>query len=237
MPCSIDARTVDLNADVGEGSGNDPLLFPIISSANIACGVHAGNIETIRETLKLAQEYGVSIGAHPGFADREHFGRRILPLSPMEIRELVQSQVERLREQAQSFGLRVRYLKPHGGLFHLAHQDAPTAQVLIEVAEKYQWALVGLPNSLLQSQCENRVRFIAEGYADRAYTDDGQLVPRDQPHALIHSLEKSLEQVRKLIAQGVQTICIHGDHPEAVTFANQLRRELQNQGITIRAFL
>lgn len=237
MPCSIEPKTVDLNADVGEGSGNDPLLFPIITSANIACGVHAGNMETIRETLKLAQEYGVSIGAHPGFADREHFGRRILRLSPNEVLELVQTQVERLMEQAQSYGLRVRYLKPHGGLFHLVHQDAPTAQVLIEVAEKYQWALVGLPNSSLQSQCENRVCFIAEGYADRAYTDDGQLVPRDQPHAIIHSLKESLDQVRKLIAQGVQTICLHGDHPEAVTFASQLRRELQNQGITIRAFL
>ncbi len=229
--------TVDLNADVGEGIGNDPLLFPIITSANICCGAHAGSLESIREALTLAKEYGVVVGAHPGFADRENFGRRILELPLDALTDLVQTQVELLRSEAALLGLRVGYLKPHGGLFHLAHRDTPTAEALVQLAEKYNLALVGLPNSLLHIMGKNRVPVISEGYADRAYTEDGNLVPRNQPNAIIHSFEESFDQVLKLISQGVQTICVHGDHPEAVTLALNLRKRLEEQGVSVRAFL
>lgn len=228
---------VDLNADVGEGIGNDPLLFPIITSANICCGAYAGSLETLREALTLAKEYGVSVGAHPGFADRANFGRHVLKYAPNLITTLVSEQVELLQSEASTLGLKVGYLKPHGGLFHLAHQHYPAAEDLVRIAEKYNLALVGLPNSLLHIMGKNRVLVISEGYADRAYTEDGNLVPRDQPNAIIHSFEQSFGQVLKLISQGVQTICVHGDHPEAVTLASNLRQKLAEQGVQVRAFL
>jgi 5-oxoprolinase (ATP-hydrolysing) subunit A len=229
---------IDLNADLGEGAAHDAELMQLISSANVCCGAHAGSPDLIRSTLELAVKHGVSVGAHPGYADRDNFGREELDLTPQQIRNLVQYQLGGLDAIARSVGIRVRYVKPHGALYNQACQDIRIAQAFC--AAVYQWniPIVGLPKSMLHEAAEKlKIPYISEGFADRRYRPDGSLVPRTEPNSQIEDSTIAVEQVKQLISQSsVRTICVHGDHPKAVRFAQDLRSELLASAWEIRAF-
>ena len=239
--------TVDLNCDLGEGAGHDAELMPLVTSANIACGAHAGDAATMRATVELALSHGVAIGAHPGFADRENFGRRELAVSPQEVRALVAEQVEALRGMAA-----VRHVKPHGALYNLAARDAGIAEAVADAVAACDAGLVlfGLAGSALIRAGEARgLRVASEVFADRTYQADGSLTSRARPDAWIADEAVAVAQVRRMVREGrvratdgtdvairADTICLHGDGAHAVAFAHRLTRELRAAGMEFRAF-
>jgi len=228
---------IDLNCDLGEGGAHDEELLPLISSASIACGFHAGDPATAYAALATASRYKVQAGAHPSFPDREHFGRRELIRTEQQIFEDCLYQVGALSGLARAVGQPLRHLKPHGALYNLACRDETYARPVVEVAVLFQLHLLGLPGSRLQALSRGRCPFVAEGFADRRYQPDGSLVPRSQPNAFIEEPVDAVGQVEWLIRdQGVQTICVHGDNPQAVVFVRELRAALERQGIMVRAF-
>ena len=222
---------IDLNCDLGEGFPQDAELMPFLTSANISCGAHAGDEASIRRALDLASVHSVQVGAHPGFPDREHFGRRELPLDAEQVRDLCFAQLRSFRGLA---GDRVRYVKPHGAMYNMACRDAALARALAGLG----LPVMGLPGSVLEAECACAgTAFIAEGFADRRYRDDGSLVPRSEPGAFVESVEEAVEQARRLIGtRGVKSLCVHGDNPEAVAFVRALRAALLAAGFTIRPF-
>jgi UPF0271 protein len=237
---------IDLNCDLGEGAGQDTALMSLITSANIACGAHAGDEATMRATVALAQRHGVAIGAHPGFADREHFGRRELRLPLAELVALVRDQLEALRALAP-----VRHVKPHGALYNLAARDAGVARAMAETIRSVdpRLLLVGLAGSaLLHAGRVAGLRVASEVFADRTYQPDGSLTPRSQAGALVADEQAAVSQVLLMVQQGrvcatdgteipvqADTVCVHGDGPHAVAFARRLRAELTRAGIEVRA--
>ncbi len=228
---------VDLNCDLGEGAGLDAELIPLLTSANVSCGAHAGTEAEIAATLKLAARHGVTVGAHPGYPDRLHFGRRELAAPTRDLLELVHNQLAYLRKLADSFGVSLKYVKPHGGLYHQACRDDSYADAIVSAAALAGLPVVGLPGSRLEYRSTGRVTFFAEGFADRRYRPDGSLVPRDQSDAFIEDPADAVEQVRGLIRNhGVRTVCVHGDNPRAVEFVRTLRTELIRSGIELRPF-
>jgi UPF0271 protein len=228
---------IDLNCDLGEGCGLDEELMPLITSANIACGFHAGDPATAFRTLQSAARHGVRAGAHPGFPDRENFGRQELVQSEQQVLEETVYQIGALAGLAKAAGIPLHHLKPHGALYNLACRDDGYARPIVEAAALLQLPLVGLPGSRLQALSAGRCRFVAEGFADRRYQADGSLMPRSNPGAFVENTEESVQQVEKLIRQrGVQTICVHGDNPRALEFVRELRKALTNKGIAIRPF-
>ncbi len=229
--------TIDLNCDLGEGAGFDAEIIPLITSANVSCGAHAGTAEDIMRTLALCKQHGVTVGAHPGHADREHFGRRELPVTAQEIVALLRGQIGALRRWAQAAGVAVRYVKPHGGLYHQANRDAPAAGAMLAVGGELGLPVVGLPGSRLQALAGHDGGVITEGFADRRYQADGSLVPRDQPNAMIDDPNEAVAQVLWLLDRGaVQTVCVHGDNPRAVEFVRAVREELIRRGVELKPF-
>lgn len=242
---------VDLNCDLGEGAGQDAELMPLISSANIACGAHAGDEATMRATVELARKHGVVIGAHPGFPDRENFGRRELPASATQIRGWVLEQTERLVAIAGAGGARVRHVKPHGALYNLAARDAAVAAAVAEAVYEAdpRLLLVGLAGSrLVEAGAACGLSTLNEVFADRTYQADGTLTPRGQPGALIADEAKAVAQVLRLVREGrvtavdgseveikADTICLHGDGRHAVDFARAIQAALRGAGVAIRA--
>jgi UPF0271 protein len=228
---------IDLNADLGEGAGFDAELMPLVTSANVCCGLHAGGPGEIARTLVLAHRFGVRVGAHPGYADREHFGRRELPLANQDLLALCVYQLGALDAMAESLGLGVHYVKPHGALYNQACRDRNVADLLVIAATHLRLPVVGLPGSQLAAACRDRVPFVAEGFADRRYRPDGSLVPRSEPDAFVHDPDEAVEQVEWLIREkGVRTICVHGDNPEAVAFAKAVREALLARGFALTPF-
>jgi UPF0271 protein len=228
---------IDLNADLGEGIGLDTELMPLITSANICCGLHAGGASESAAALALAQRYGVAIGAHPGYADRANFGRKDLDLRNQDIAALTVYQIGALAALADSIKAVVRYIKPHGALYTQACRDRRIASLIAVPAVQYGLPIVGLPGSQLEDVARGRVPFIAEGFADRRYRPDGSLVPRTEPDAFIRDPAEAVEQVDWLIRErGVRTICVHGDNAEAVAFAKAIRGALIASGYTLKAF-
>lgn len=243
--------TLDLNADLGEGMPGDEALLGIVSSASIACGGHAGDAETMRLTLRAAKARGVAIGAHPGFADRETFGRRRLVLPPEELDEQVRSQVRLLVEIAEEEGAEVRYLKLHGALANMAAEEpAVAALCFASVAGLVpDLAILAIDNSAQVEVAETLgYRVVLEAYADRAYRPDGLLVPRSEPGAVLHDavviakravrLVKAGELVAidgSIIATRATSLCIHGDTAEAVEIARAVRQALEAEGIAVSA--
>lgn len=226
---------IDLNCDLGEGCGLDEKLMPLITSANVACGFHAGDPATAMRTIETAARHEVHVGAHPGFADREHFGRRELAQTEQEILENCVYQVGALAGLARAAGTKLHHIKPHGALYNMACRDNAYARPIVETAALFQLPVLGLPDSRLQAQSAGRCPFVAEGFADRRYQADGSLVPRSQPNAYVADSLEAVEQVIKLIREkGVRTICVHGDNPQAVEFLRELRRTLVEKGIDIR---
>jgi UPF0271 protein len=239
-------RSIDLNCDLGEGAGHDHALMPLVTSANIACGAHAGNVATMRATVALALRHGVSIGAHPGYADPEHFGRREVALPRDELGLLVARQVAAL------CGLGpVRHVKPHGALYNLAARDPAIAKTIATAVHAVDSSLVlfGLAGSeLIRAGRACGLRVAEEVFADRSYRADGSLTPRAESNALITDANAAVWQVLRMVKEGVvratdgtdvpitaDTVCLHGDGPHAVSFARTLRQRLETEGIEVRA--
>ncbi len=227
---------IDLNSDLGEGCASDADLMPLVTSANICCGFHAGDAATAHAALKAAARHGVHVGAHPGYADRASFGRTEQALSEEAIFELCLYQIGALAGLAQSAGVHLRYLKPHGALYNQACRDDAFARPIMAAAEILKLPVLALPGSRLQSLCSAGAGFIAEGFADRRYRPDGSLVPRTEADAFVHDVDEAVAQADRLIREhGVQSLCVHGDNPRALEFVRGLRAALTQRGITIRA--
>lgn len=243
---------VDLNCDLGEGAGHDEELMPLISSANIACGGHAGDEATMLATIRLAREQRVTIGAHPGFADPKNFGRVELPVTPAEARRLVLDQTQLLLTVAAQAGARVRHVKPHGALYNMAVRDPALARAVAEGVYEAdsRLLLVGLAGSqLIAAGRECGLSTISEVFADRTYRPDGSLTPRREPNALIIDPAQAVAQVLGMLRDGrvtatdgsnvlitAETICLHGDGEHAVEFAQRLRAALLEAGFEIQSF-
>ena len=241
--------SVDLNADLGEGAGHDEELLQLVSSANIACGVHAGSAAMMREAILAAKNRGVAVGAHPGFDDRENFGRREMALPGEEIFALVVSQMQAFQAAANSLGLRPQHMKPHGALYNMAARDEAMADAIARavLAVDPKLVLFAPASSALSRAAEaNEVRIAREVFADRNYMPDGSLVPRGRPEALLHDAEEAANRVYEMllhnkvraidgseVAVEVDTICLHGDAPGAVEFARQLRLALHQMGVVV----
>jgi 5-oxoprolinase (ATP-hydrolysing) subunit A len=246
--------TIDLNSDVGESFGpyslgNDEQLLTLITSANIACGFHAGDPTTIRNTLRFAAQNQVAVGAHPGYADRLHFGRVALPYSIEETVDLIVYQIGALQIMAETEGLSLQHVKLHGALYHLAATDRKLAEAFLDAIVRLKHALIvmGPPDCVLQKEAEDRgLDYAAEGFADRSYTDQGKLAPRQHPNSLITDPEEAAEQALSLarhhrvktlsgahLELKVDTICIHGDTPGATRLAKRVRHKLEEARIAI----
>jgi UPF0271 protein len=229
--------SIDLNADLGEGDLYDTELLGIVSSCNVACGGHAGDVETMRATVLSATNNGVSIGAHPSYPDREGFGRRSGYLTGEKLFASLTDQISALNSVAREIGATLTHVKPHGALYNDAVNDRELADTIARAvsATVPGAALVGLPNSELQNAAVgHELFFVGEGFVDRAYQEDGQLVPRSEPGAVHKSLDLVLPQAVSLVGK-VDTLCIHGDTPGAAEAAAAVRQELEKQGVEIRA--
>lgn len=249
---------IDLNSDLGEGygpwtMGHDALVLDCVTSANIACGGHAGDPETMFKTLRLAAERGVVVGAHPGYADREGFGRRVIPMQPAEIGRMLAAQVGALAALARMAGTAVRYVKPHGALGNLAAADRMVADAIVQTVQSVDPSLAILAISgtcLEQAARERGVAVYSEIFADRAYLPSGQLMPRSQPGAVLHDVQQATQRLLGFLRSGrmpvagaepialkAESICVHGDNAEAVEMARQIRARLQAEGIAVAPFV
>lgn len=229
---------IDLNCDMGEGIGNDEAIMPFITSANIACGYHAGDEATMRSTILLAKKHGVNIGAHPSFFDRENFGRTEMQLPPQEIYQLIIDQLHMFQSVAETCEATVHHVKPHGALYNIAARDRFLANAVVMAIKDFDPELIvyGLSKSYLISEAVNLgLKTMNEVFADRTYQDDGSLTPRSQPNALIEKEEDAIKQVLQMVEEktvttvtgkrlpiGAETICIHGDGKHAVRFAQAI---------------
>ncbi len=228
---------IDLNCDLGEGCPHDAELMALVTSANVACGFHAGGPAEAHAALAAAARHGTQVGAHPGFPDREHFGRREMQRSEEQIFEDTVYQVGALAALAQATGLKLRHLKPHGALYNMACRDDAYARPVVAAAELFGLDVMALPGSRLEALCAGRCPFVAEGFADRRYLPDGSLVPRTQPDAFVHDADEAVRQAEWLLRErGVRTLCVHGDNPQALAFVRRLRQALTERGVAIRKF-
>ena len=231
-------RTIDLNADLGEGFPSDAALLARVSSASIACGAHAGDPEIMAGAFLEAERQGVTLGAHPGYPDRAEFGRRELQLPPLEIERMILEQVAFIRSVAIPLGVSIRFVKPHGALYNQAQKEDEVAAAVVAAVAQLQCPLLGQPGSLLEARARNAgVRYITEGFPDRRYREDGRLVPRSEPGAILHDPAEMEAQVIRLVEQGVMTLCIHGDDPRAVANADTVRAILERHAIALRTFV
>jgi len=249
---------IDLNSDLGESygawrMGDDETMLAIVSSANVACGFHAGDPAGIWETVKAAAEKGVSIGAHVSYPDRVGFGRRDMDVTSGELIADVIYQIGALKGIAAAAGVTVGYVKPHGALYNRIAHDPQQGQAVIDGIKAIDPALVlmGLANApILELARKSGLKVVAEAFADRAYTPDGQLVSRRQGGAVLHDTQVIANRMLQLARQGTleaidgstirinaQSICVHGDSPGAVAIAQEIRRAFEADGIGIRSFL
>jgi UPF0271 protein len=231
-------QAIDLNADLGEGCPNDLALLDRVTSASISCGAHAGDRGTILATIHAAQARQVVIGAHPGFADRAHFGRREQAISAAEVERLILEQCEHLALLADESGALLRFVKPHGALYNQAQRQAEVAEGVVAAVARLGLPVLGQPGSVLDERARAKgVRFIAEGFPDRRYRADGRLVARTEPDAILSDPSEVETQVVRLVEQGVATLCIHGDDPRAVANADLVRAALRRRAIALKSFV
>ncbi|MBA2434058.1 MAG: LamB/YcsF family protein [Chthoniobacterales bacterium] len=243
--------SVDLNADLGEGAAGEGELLALVSSANIACGFHAGDPGSMTASILAAKAAGVAVGAHPGLADRENFGRRELPVTPGEVFALVTNQVGAFQAVATSLGVRPNHVKPHGALYNMAARDPALAEAVtnaILAVDRRLLLFAPAGSALARAAAAIALRVAREVFADRNYLPDGSLVPRTRPDALLHDAEEAAERVLRMLRENVvravdgsdvplevDTICLHGDKPEAVAFAQKLRAQLSAAGVKVAA--
>jgi len=245
---------IDINSDVGEGYGiytlgNDSALMPYITSANIACGLHAGDMKIMMETVKLAIKHEVAIGAHPGLNDREGFGRRPMSIGAEEVAPLLLYQIGALDAMVKSLGERLHHVKLHGALYNMAAEDMDLAIRIVETIQAYDASLMlyGLPNSMMESAAHKKgMLYRAEVFADRQVDERGFLVPRSMPGAVIHDVNQCAERIMDMIKKQrvrsinnkwvnmkPETICVHGDHDEAVIFVKTLNKILKQNDMIL----
>lgn len=248
-------RIVDLNADVGESFGayrigHDEALFPLISSANIACGFHAGDPVVMHNTVKLALRYGVAIGAHPGFPDLQGFGRRELSLAPEEVRDFLIYQVSALNGFVQAEGACLFHFKPHGALYNMAVRDRRLAEVIVQAVECLNPKIIILALSgseLIRVARLRGLRTAEEAFPDRAYTASGQLLSRNQAGAVITAPEVVAQRAVQMAKEGkvqassgetlnisCQSLCLHGDNPGILQIAKSVRHALKEASVQVR---
>ena len=242
---------IDLNADLGEGGSQDEQLIALVSSANIACGGHAGDAGTMRAAIDAALAAGVAIGAHPGYEDRAHFGRKPQNLGPAAVAEQVSRQIERFAAIASRAGAEIHHVKPHGALYLQADQDPELAAAIAGAAARIVPGCefyVPPGGALARAGQAAGLIIRPEGFADRRYLPDGRLVPRSQPGAVIEDLETAVAQALRIACKHqvtttdggdfplpAETLCVHGDGHEAVELLRALRQALEAAGFTIRA--
>lgn len=242
---------IDLNCDLGEGCGHDAAIVPLISSANVSCGAHAGDADTIRETLRLCAAHGVAAGAHPGYADREHFGRRETGDDPDSIARSVAEQLATFAALAREQGVAPSHVKLHGALYNRAADDAEVAAAVVRTVQAFDPALplVGLSGSLLLALAADAgLRVVHEVFPDRGYDGEGRLLKRGQPGAVIDAPEDVAERAFMLAGLGLakdvrgravmlraDTLCLHGDRDDAVAVAQAVRARLARAGLRVAA--
>ena len=242
---------IDLNCDLGEGVGIEAAILPYVSTINIACGAHAGDEALIRNTIRLAKEQQVAIGAHPSYPDRENFGRTVLPITAEDLQRSVRQQIDLVRGIAFEEHYPITHIKLHGALYNQAAKEDALATLLVETIAAIDPLLLvfGLPGSALEQRAvQYNLRFVKEAFADRTYQDDGSLTTRAHPNALIEDNSDCVQQVLRMIRQqevvtlsgkiislSAETVCLHGDGLHAVAFAKSLWQELQKENIIIRA--
>ena len=245
---------IDLNCDMGESfgaytMGNDIAILDYVSSANIACGFHAGDPSTMRKTVREAVARGVAVGAHPGLPDLQGFGRRNMAVSPAEAYDMVLYQVGALAGYVQALGARLGHVKAHGALYNMAAKDYPLAEAIAQAVHDFDrklvlFALAG--SEMIRAAEKVGLRAAGEVFADRSYQDDGTLTPRSQPGAMIEDEEAAVLQVKRMVTQGLvrsvrgndvavraDTLCIHGDQPGALAFVKRIRAELERDGVQV----
>lgn len=247
-------HTVDLNCDLGESFGNykcglDEEVIRYISSANVACGFHASDPAVMARTVALAGENGVSVGAHPGYPDLQGFGRRDMDASPAEVKAMVQYQIGALEAFCTAQGISLAHVKPHGAMYNMAGRDEALAEAICEGIYEVDPGLVllGLSGSrMLEAAKRTGLKCAKEVFADRAYEEDGTLVARNIPGAMITDEEEAVERVLRIVKDGVVTaitgrdievtadsVCIHGDGPKALAFAAKIREALEREAVRI----
>jgi 5-oxoprolinase (ATP-hydrolysing) subunit A len=219
---------IDLNADIAEGCPHDAELMQYVQSVNIACATHAGSPAIMVHALREAKAKGLRIGAHPGYFDRENFGRKEMPVTPEELYHILVYQLGAMRSLAEQVGIPISYVKPHGAIYHQVASDQQLAKALVDAARQFNLAIIGQPGTVIANECQKSgITYLKEGFADRRYQPDGTLVPRTQPDAMLHDPLEAAKQVRWLIdTLHVDTICVHGDEPEAVAFVKEVRKLL-----------
>lgn len=241
--------SIDLNSDVGEGIGNEAQLMPFLSSCNIACGGHAGDIVTIQDTIQFAIEHHVKIGAHPGYPDKENFGRMILDIPASVLRDSLKEQILRVKNFAERQHQKLHHVKVHGALYNLAAIDIDIAHLIIDVVQKIDDQLVlYVPyQSVIQKEAKGILKMMIEGFADRRYNNDYTLVNRTLPKAVIHDVTEVLDHIIPMIKEQqlitinddhmpfqIDTLCVHGDTPEALEILQKIHHGLKMYQIHIR---
>ena len=242
---------VDLNSDLGEGAGHDAELFELISSANIATGFHAGDADSMHVAISAAKTYGVAVGAHPSFWDRENFGRKELSISPSEVFDAVAYQVGVFAAIATALDIRPNHVKPHGALYNMAVHDPELADAIARAIKSVDPSLILFApqnTDLARSGATQGLQIAHEVFADRNYLANGQLVPRTRPDALLRDPGEAAARILRMLREGkvrsidgrdvdvrAETICVHSDTPGAVEFARLLRGALEEQDIVIRS--
>ncbi|MBS4063621.1 MAG: 5-oxoprolinase subunit PxpA [Chitinophagaceae bacterium] len=244
-------KTIDLNCDLGEGMNTDEQIIPLISSANIACGFHAGNESTMKRTIELCLQHGVAIGAHPSWPDRENFGRTEMNLSEQELYDCVTDQLQVLQNIASTFNTKLHHVKPHGALYNQSAKNKIIASTIAKAVKDFDASLIlfGLSGSISVTEAELLgLKTAHEVFADRTYLDDGSLTPRSRPDALIEDETIAVQQALQMIQQGTvatisgkiipvkaDTICLHGDGMHAAAFCKLINQQLKQSGIEIKA--
>jgi len=246
--------SIDINCDMGEGMETDAMILPFISSANVACGYHAGDVETMKRTVQYCLDQQVAIGAHPSFYDRENFGRTDVTATGLQIKdisEIIEAQLHTLQKVCLEMGAVMHHVKPHGALYNLAARDLAVAGLVCEAIANFNGTLIlyGLSGSAMKSAAADyRLRFASEVFADRTYSDDGSLTPRSQGGALIADEERCIMQLSNMLRHKAvisqtgkavpvepETLCIHGDGRHAVSFAQTIYHYLKASHIAIKA--
>jgi UPF0271 protein len=247
-------KKIDLNCDMGESfgawkMGNDAGVMPFITSANIACGFHGGDPATIRQTVRLAVDHGVAVGAHPSLPDLMGFGRRTMRISPQDMYDLVVYQAGAVEAFARAAGAKLHHVKCHGALYNMAAVDEGLSESMAKAARDLGVMLYVLSNSITMKIAKSKnISVAGEVFADRGYSDDGTLAPRDKPGGMIEDKDESLKHALRMVEEGVvvslsgkripvaaDTLCLHGDQPGAVEFASHIRKAFTARGITIAA--
>ncbi|MFQ1050889.1 5-oxoprolinase subunit PxpA [Avibacterium paragallinarum] len=242
---------VDLNVDLAEGCGNDQRLLQLVTSANVACGLHAGDFNEMRKAIRWAKENNVRVGAHPSFPDRENFGRTNMQLSDEELKACLLYQLGAIKALCEAENVPLSYVKPHGALYNQAAKEESLATLIVKTIKAFdpELKLMGLSGSLMLNVAEQQgLGTISEVFADRHYMADGSLVPRSRADAMVESDEEAINQVLQMVLNGtvrsvdgvevainVDSICLHGDGEHAISFADKIRQALIQRGIQLKA--